>query len=59
VLLLGFLIAVLISLTGVGGGGVMTPVLIFWLGVPLETAIGADLLYIVATKAIAVLGMRG
>lgn len=53
-LILGFLVAVLVSLTGVGGGAVMTPALVLLLGVPLEIAIGTDLLYIVVTKAIAV-----
>jgi len=55
-LVLGFLVALLVSLTGVGGGAVMTPALVYWLGVPLETAIGTDLVYIVATKAIALYG---
>lgn len=53
-LLLGFLIAVLVSLTGVGGGAVMTPAMVLLLGVPLEIAIGTDLLYIVVMKAMAV-----
>ncbi len=55
----GFLVAMLVSLTGVGGGAVMTPVLILGLGVPVPVAIGTDLLYVAATKAGAlVLHMR-
>lgn len=53
-LLLGFLVAILVALTGVGGGAVMTPALVLLLDVPLEIAIGTDLLYIVVTKAVAV-----
>lgn len=50
---LGFVVAVIVALTGVGGGAVMTPALVYLLDVPLATAIGTDLLYLVATKAIA------
>jgi len=53
-LLLGFLVAILVALTGVGGGAVMTPALVLLLDVPLGIAIGTDLLYIVVTKAVAV-----
>lgn len=47
----GFVVAALVSVTGVGGGAVMTPLLVLGLGVPLPIAIGTDLLYVVATKA--------
>lgn len=38
-----------IGLTGVGGGSLMTPLLIFF-GIPPQTAIGTDLLYAAITK---------
>jgi uncharacterized protein len=37
-------------LTGVGGGSLMTPLLILLFGVPPATAVGTDLLYAAATK---------
>lgn len=40
-----------VGLTGVGGGSLMTPVLVFS-GVPIKIAIGTDLLYAAATKAV-------
>ena len=39
---LGFVVGVLVGLTGVGGGALMTPSLIF-LGVEPLTAVGTDL----------------
>lgn len=39
-----------VGLTGVGGGSLMTPLLILW-GVPEKVAIGTDLLYAAATKS--------
>jgi len=38
-----------VGLTGVGGGSLMTPLLILW-GIPEKIAIGTDLLYASATK---------
>ena len=38
-----------IGLTGVGGGSLMTPLLVFY-GVPLRVAVGTDLLYAAVTK---------
>jgi uncharacterized membrane protein YfcA len=46
----GFCIGTLIGLTGVGGGSLMTPVLILLFGVHPTTAVGTDLLYAAATK---------
>ena len=46
--------ATLVSVTGVGGGAIMTPLLVFGLGVSPQTAIGTDLLYAVMTKSGAV-----
>ncbi len=46
---LGFLVGFLVGLTGVGGGALMTPSLIF-LGVEPMTAVGTDLLYATVTR---------
>ncbi|MDK2988202.1 MAG: uncharacterized protein PWQ47_1340 [Methanothermococcus sp.] len=46
---LGFVVGVLVGLTGVGGGALMTPSLIF-LGVEPLTAVGTDLVYASVTK---------
>lgn len=50
----GFGVGVLIGLTGVGGGALMTPLLILLLGVPALTAVGTDLAYAAITKTAAV-----
>src|SRR5271155_3111101 len=47
----GFGVGVLVGLTGVGGGSLMTPLLILLFGVHPATAVGTDLLYAAATKA--------
>jgi hypothetical protein len=47
----GFGVGLLVGLTGVGGGSLMTPVLILLFGVQTTTAIGTDLLYAAATKS--------
>lgn len=46
---LGLLVGFLVGLTGVGGGALMTPSLIF-LGVEPLTAVGTDLLYATVTR---------
>src|SRR5262245_41130945 len=46
----GFLVGFLVGLTGVGGGALMTPLLIATFGVSLPTAVGTDLLYASITK---------
>jgi uncharacterized protein len=43
--LAGFLIALAIGLTGIGGGSVTTPVLVLFLGVPPAAAIGTALVF--------------
>jgi len=53
-LLSGLLTGFIVGLTGVGGGSLMTPVLILWLGVPPQTAVGTDLLFATITKLVAV-----
>jgi uncharacterized protein len=46
----GFLVGMLVGMTGVGGGSLMTPLLILLFGVHPATAVGTDLLYAAATK---------
>src|SRR6202046_934397 len=46
----GFSVGLLVGLTGVGGGSLMTPILILLFGVHPATAVGTDLLYAAATK---------
>jgi len=46
----GFIVGLLVGLTGVGGGSLMTPLLILLFGVHATTAVGTDLLYAAATK---------
>src|SRR5512135_1507460 len=47
----GFAVGFLVGMTGVGGGSLMTPILILLFGVHPSTAVGTDLLYAAATKA--------
>src|SRR5258708_22364092 len=46
----GFGVGVLVGMTGVGGGSLMTPLLILLFGIHPATAVGTDLLYAAATK---------
>src|SRR6266516_2619538 len=46
----GFVGGLLVGMTGVGGGSLMTPLLILLFGVHPATAVGTDLLYAAATK---------
>ncbi len=43
-------VGLLVGLTGVGGGSLMTPLLILLFGIHPATAVGTDLLYAAATK---------
>ena len=52
VILFGFLVGVLVGLTGVGGGSLMTPILILIFGFKPVTAIGTDLAYGAVTKTV-------
>jgi len=49
-ILAGFLVGVLVGLTGVGGGALMTPLLLLIFGVAPVTAIGTDLWFAAITK---------
>jgi uncharacterized protein len=48
----GFSAGVLIGMTGVGGGSLMTPLLIILFGIHPAAAVGTDLLYAAATKGV-------
>ncbi|AOW13181.1 hypothetical protein LPB72_07115 [Hydrogenophaga crassostreae] len=47
----GFFVGLVVGLTGVGGGSLMTPILIFFFGVKPYLAVGTDLLFAAFTKA--------
>ncbi|RDE07285.1 sulfite exporter TauE/SafE family protein [Sphingomonas aracearum] len=57
----GVLVGMLVGLTGVGGGSLMTPLLVLAFGFHPATAVGTDLLYASATKVVGtgVHGWRG
>jgi uncharacterized protein len=46
----GFAVGLIVGLTGVGGGSLMTPILIFFFGVKPHLAVGTDLLFAAVTK---------
>ena len=46
----GFVVGLLVGLTGVGGGSLMTPILILLFGIHPAAAVGTDLLHAAATK---------
>ncbi|HWU49767.1 MAG TPA: sulfite exporter TauE/SafE family protein [Asticcacaulis sp.] len=48
----GLLVGALVGLTGVGGGSLMTPILVLLFGVHPATAVGTDLLYAAITKGV-------
>lgn len=49
--LAGFAVGAIVGLTGVGGGSLMTPLLVLLFGVSPAVAVGTDLLYASITKA--------
>jgi uncharacterized membrane protein YfcA len=53
----GFFVGLVVGLTGVGGGSLMTPLLIFGFGIKPYLAIGTDLLFACATKFGGALGL--
>ena len=50
-MLSGFFVGLLVGQTGVGGGSLMTPILVLFFGIHPATAVGTDLLYASATKS--------
>ncbi|WIG60868.1 MAG: Putative sulfate permease [Ktedonobacterales bacterium] len=51
----GLLVGMLVGLTGMGGGSLMTPILVLLLGVKPTLAVGTDLAYATVTKAVGAL----
>ncbi len=54
-MLSGFFVGLLVGQTGVGGGSLMTPLLVLVFGIHPATAVGTDLLYASATKSVGTL----
>lgn len=50
----GFAVGLLVGLTGVGGGPLMTPVLMLFFNVKAAVAVGTDLLYASITKSVGI-----
>ncbi|MFA5826631.1 MAG: sulfite exporter TauE/SafE family protein, partial [Gallionellaceae bacterium] len=48
----GFVVGLIVGITGVGGGSLMTPLLVLFFGVSPATAVGTDLLYASLTKSL-------
>lgn len=48
----GLAVGIIVGLTGVGGGSLMTPLLVLLFGIHPATAVGTDLLYAAATKSV-------
>ena len=48
----GFMVGLIVGITGVGGGSLMTPLLVLLFGVSPTTAVGTDLLYASLTKSL-------
>lgn len=55
----GLLVGFLVGLTGVGGGSLMTPILVFIFGYAPKAAVGTDLLFAAITKTGGVLVHHG
>ena len=48
----GLLTGLLVGMTGMGGGSLMTPILVFLFGIPPSTAIGTDIAHGAAFKTV-------
>ena len=53
-ILAGFIVGLLVGLTGVGGGSLMTPILLIFFHQPAAVAVGTDLLYASITKSVGI-----
>lgn len=53
-ILAGFIVGLLVGLTGVGGGSLMTPILVLIFHIKPVLAIGTDLLYASVTKSVGI-----
>ncbi len=49
--LAGFAVGFIVGMTGIGGGSLMTPILVLGFGIQPAVAVGTDLLYAAITKA--------
>jgi uncharacterized membrane protein YfcA len=49
----GLIVGALVGLTGVGGGSLMTPILVLGFGLPPSLAVGTDLVFSASTKLVA------
>jgi len=47
----GAIVGFIVGLTGVGGGSLMTPLLVLGFNIPPSIAVGTDLLYAAITKS--------
>lgn len=56
--LVGLFTGVLVGMTGMGGGSLMTPLLVFLFGVPPSTAIGTDIAHGAAFKTVSAVQHR-
>ncbi len=54
----GFVVGSLIGATGVGGGSLMTPILVMFFNIPASAAVGTDLLFASITKGVGT-GLHG
>ncbi len=50
-ILSGFIVGFIVGMTGVGGGSLMTPILVLGFGIKPAIAVGTDLLYAAITKS--------
>ncbi|HSH53479.1 MAG TPA: sulfite exporter TauE/SafE family protein [Methylotenera sp.] len=50
----GFVVGLLVGLTGVGGGSLMTPILVLFFHIKPAFAVGTDLLYASVTKSVGI-----
>ncbi len=48
----GFVVGLIVGLTGVGGGSLMTPLLVLVFGIQPASAVGTDLIYAAVTKTV-------
>src|SRR5437764_12960987 len=46
----GLIVGLVVGLTGVGGGSLMTPALVFLFKIPVDMAVGTDLIFASLTK---------
>ncbi len=58
---IGLVVGLIVGLTGVGGGSLMTPTLVFLFKIPVDIAVGTDLIFASVTKIAGVTahGARG